>query len=230
MLELFPGEISGVMMYYLQYENIVCRVMKGHYVVRHAGHITAADRAQLLRQRSLTAWITGLSGAGKSTLAFALERYLITHGQACYVLDGDNVRHGLNKDLGFSHESRTENIRRVAEVAHLMNDAGLIVIAAFISPYHDDRAMARQIIGEDKFIEIHLSTPLSVCEQRDPKGMYKKAKAGEIAVFTGVSAPYEVPLAAALTLDTSAMDVAACINRMAEVLSPYIDSKLSQAG
>lgn len=204
--------------------------MKECYVVRHTGHITAADRAQLLRQRPLTVWITGLSGAGKSTLAFALERYLIEHGQACYVLDGDNVRHGLNKDLGFSHESRTENIRRVAEVAHLMNDAGLIVIAAFISPYREDREMARRIIGEEKFVEIYLCTPLTVCVERDPKGMYKKARAGEIAVFTGVSAPYEAPVSAALSLDTSSMDVAACIGRIAEVLSPYIDGKPGQTG
>ena len=203
--------------------------MKGHYVVRHAGHITAADRARLLRQRPLTVWITGLSGAGKSTLAFALERRLIEYGQACYVLDGDNVRHGLNKDLGFSHESRTENIRRVAEVAHLMNDAGLIVIAAFISPYREDREMARRIIGDDKFVEIYLCTPLTVCAERDPKGMYKKAKTGEIAVFTGVSAPYEAPVSPALSLDTSSMDVAACIDRIAEVLSPYIDGKPGQA-
>ena len=200
--------------------------MKNRTVVRHAGHVTAADRAQLLRQQPVTIWLTGLSGAGKSTLAFALERHLIAHGRACYVLDGDNIRHGLNKDLGFSHENRTENIRRVAEVAHLMNDAGLIVIAAFISPYHEDRGMARRIIGEGEFIEIYLCTPLSVCEERDPKGMYKKAKTGEIAVFTGVSAPYEAPVSAALLLDTSTMDVAACIDRIAEVLSPHIDSKL----
>lgn len=204
--------------------------MKNRFIVRHAGHITAADRAQLLRQRPATVWLTGLSGAGKSTLAFALERHLIVHGQACYVLDGDNVRHGLNKDLGFSHESRTENIRRIAEVAHLMNDAGLIVIAAFISPYLEDREMARRIVGEDRFVEIHLCTPLSVCEERDPKGMYKRAKAGEIALFTGVSAPYEAPVAAALSLDTSTMGVAACIERIAEVLSPHVDGKPGQTG
>lgn len=196
--------------------------MKDRSIVRHTGHVTATDRAFLLRQQPVAVWFTGLSGAGKSTLAFALEHRLVALGRACYVLDGDNVRHGLNRDLGFSPENRTENIRRIAEVAQLMNDAGLIVIAAFISPYREDREMARQIIGENKFIEIHVCTPLSVCEGRDTKGMYKLAKAGEIAAFTGVSAPYEAPVSAALTLDTSAMEVTACVDRIIGMLSPRI--------
>ncbi len=199
--------------------------MKNKHIVRHEGHVTAADRALLLGQLPATVWFTGLSGAGKSTLAFALEHRLVDIGRACYVLDGDNVRHGLNKNLGFSHEDRTENIRRIAEVAKLMNDAGLIVIAAFISPYLGDREMARQIIGEDKFIEIHVCTPLTICEERDTKGMYKMAKEGKIAAFTGVSAPYEPPFSAALTLDTSTLDIAACIGLITGVLSPHIDKR-----
>lgn len=202
--------------------------MKNRHIVRHTGHVTATDRALLLRQQPVTIWFTGLSGAGKSTLAFALEHRLVDLGRACYVLDGDNVRHGLNRDLGFSPENRTENIRRIAEVAKLMNDAGLIVIAAFISPYREDREMARQIIGEDKFIEIHVCTPLSVCEGRDTKGMYKRAKAGEIAAFTGVSAPYEAPVAAVLTLDTSTMEVTACVDRIIEMLLPRIGNWLKK--
>ena len=202
--------------------------MKNRHIVRHAGHITVADRAILLRQQPATVWFTGLSGAGKSTLAFALEHRLVDLGHACYVLDGDNVRHGLNRDLGFSPENRTENIRRIAEVAKLMNDAGLIVIAAFISPYREDREMARQIIGEDKFIEIHVCTPLTVCEGRDTKGMYKQAKAGKIAAFTGVSAPYEAPLAATLTLDTSTIEVNACVDQIIGVLLPHIGNRLEK--
>lgn len=143
-------------------------------LVWHGGHVSPEDRSVLLGQRPATVWLTGLSGAGKSTLAFALERYLTGMGHACYVLDGDNVRHGLNHDLGFSAEHRTENIRRIAEVARLMNDAGLIVISAFISPYRADREMARQIIGENLFFEVYVSTPMATCEQRDTKGMYQR--------------------------------------------------------
>ncbi|MBE3025539.1 adenylyl-sulfate kinase [Janthinobacterium sp. BJB1] len=148
-----------------------------------------------------TVWLTGLSGAGKTSIALALAQTLKAQGQAVTVLDGDQLRHGLNRDLGFSPEDRHENIRRTAEVARLMNDAGLLVIAAFISPSRADRAMAAAIIGAAHFIEVHVSTPLAVCEARDPKGLYEKARAGQIAQFTGVSAPYEAPLAAALALD-----------------------------
>ncbi|MDD2702182.1 MAG: adenylyl-sulfate kinase [Sideroxydans sp.] len=171
--------------------------------VWHHGHVTSGERAALLGQQPATFWLTGLSGAGKSTLAFLLERELVDKGRACYVLDGDNVRHGLNRDLGFSSTNRSENIRRIAEVAKLMNDAGLIVIAAFISPYRADREMAKEIIGADSFLEVHLATPIEVCEQRDVKGMYKKARAGLIADFTGVSAPYEAPETPSLEIDTS---------------------------
>ncbi|TLD47142.1 MAG: putative adenylyl-sulfate kinase [Accumulibacter sp.] len=170
-------------------------------VVWHDGQVSRAEREQLLGQPALTVWLTGLSAAGKSTLAFALERELHERGRACYVLDGDNVRHGLNSNLGFSPPDRRENIRRIAEVARLMNDAGLMVITAFISPWRADRAAARAIIGAASFLEVHVGTPLAVCEARDPKGMYARARRGELAEFTGVSSPYEAPLAADLTLD-----------------------------
>lgn len=171
-------------------------------VAWHRGLVSAVDRAQLLRQEPATVWLTGLSGSGKSSIAFELERQLLADRRLAYVLDGDNMRHGLNRDLGFSPEDRSENIRRIAEVARLFNDAGIIVIAAFISPYRDDRRLARDIIGTERFIETHLCTRLDVCEHRDPKGLYKKARAGTIAEFTGISAPYEVPAAATLSLDT----------------------------
>lgn len=189
-------------------------------IVWQAGHVQPADRARLLQQTPATVWLTGLSGAGKSTLAFALERRLVELGRACFVLDGDNVRHGLNRDLGFSAADRHENIRRIAEVAKLMNQAGLIVISAFISPYRADRAVAQQIIGPDHFLEIHLSTSLDVCERRDTKGLYQRARDGKIADFTGVSAPYEAPLQPALALDSAAMTVDACVDALLALLLP----------
>lgn len=167
----------------------------------------------------VTVWFTGLSGAGKSTLALALARRLVGNGRACHVLDGDNVRHGLNRDLGFSAADRNENIRRVAEVAKLMNDAGLIVITAFISPYRQDREMAREIIGAEKFFEVHLATPIAACEQRDVKGLYKKARAGEIADFTGVSAPYELPINPVASVDTSLVSVDDALIKLYKILS-----------
>ncbi len=172
-------------------------------IVSHAGLVSKAERSRLLHQLPVTIWLTGLSAAGKSTLAFALERALIDLGHACYVLDGDNVRHGLNQNLGFSHEDRTENIRRIAEVAKLMNDAGLVVITAFISPYRADRKLAQEIIGSDYFREVYVSTPLTVCESRDPKGLYIKARQGSVLEFTGVSSPYEEPLHPDLLIDTA---------------------------
>ncbi|WP_412548648.1 adenylyl-sulfate kinase [Pseudomonas sp. MWU13-2105] len=171
----------------------------------HASQVTAEDRQQLLGQKPITLWLTGLSASGKSTLAFALERRLLDRGQLSFVLDGDNVRHGLNSNLGFSAEDRAENIRRVAEVAKLMNDAGLIVIAAFISPFTQDRALARTIIGAEHFREVHVSTSLGVCESRDPKGMYNKARSGSLLNFTGVSSPYEAPEQPHLSIDTQNM-------------------------
>ena len=192
-------------------------------LVWHQAHVTIADRIEFFRQIPLTVWFTGLSGAGKSTLAFALEKRLLNLGQASYVLDGDNVRHGLNNNLGFSHADRAENIRRIAEVARLMNDAGLIVITAFISPFREDREVARRIIGADKFIEVHVSTPLTVCEERDPKGMYKRARAGKIQDFTGISSPYESPLEPVLSLDTSASDITTGVEAVLAILASRIE-------
>lgn len=176
--------------------------MMTNNVVRHYGQVTQGLRAALLAQQPLTLWLTGLSASGKSTLAYALERALVDLGRACYVLDGDNVRHGLNRDLGFSESDRSENVRRVAEVARLMNDAGLIVITAFISPMIADRKIARTIIGEEHFREVYVSTPLATCEKRDPKGLYAKARNGHIPEFTGVSADYEPPPKPDLVINT----------------------------
>jgi bifunctional enzyme CysN/CysC len=178
---------------------------KSENITRHTGKVSPQDRQALLGQRPATLWLTGLSGSGKSTIAYALEKRLTEMGRACFVLDGDNIRHGLNRDLGFSDEDRTENIRRVAEVAALMNDAGLVVITSFISPFLRDRAGAREIIGDDRFVEVFVDAPLEVCEQRDPKGLYRKARAGEIPEFTGVSSPYEPPEAPDVRVDTSRM-------------------------
>ncbi|GLI38212.1 adenylyl-sulfate kinase [Geobacter hydrogenophilus] len=183
-------------------------------VVWHHGQVTPAERTELLRQKPLTIWFTGLSGAGKSTLAFALERRLVDLGMACYVLDGDNVRHGLNRDLGFSPRDRAENIRRIAEVSRLMNDAGLILITAFISPFQEDREMARGIIGTERFLEVYLETSLEVCEARDPKGMYRKARSGELPSFTGISSPYEQPERPDLKLDTASLAIDDCVTML----------------
>lgn len=161
----------------------------------------------MLGQLPMTVWLTGLSAAGKSTLAFALERELVSNGRACYVLDGDNVRHGLNRNLGFSLEDRAENIRRIAEVARLMNDAGLIVVTAFISPFRADRVAAREIIGPESFREVYVSTSLAICESRDPKGLYRRARAGTVAEFTGISSPYEPPEQPDLTIDASRLSL-----------------------
>lgn len=191
-------------------------------VVWYDSHTTAQERHALLKQKPLTIWLTGLSAAGKSTLAFALERLLIEAGHLCYVLDGDNVRHGLNSNLGFSAEDRSENIRRVAEVARLMNDAGLIVITAFISPFRDDRAKARAIIGEGLFQEVYVSTDLAACEARDPKGLYKKARAGQVPDFTGISSPYEAPENPALVIDTAELNKTVALSRLATFVTQQI--------
>lgn len=163
-------------------------------VVWHAHQVTQQDRERLHQHRGAVLWFTGLSGSGKSTLAGALESALHAKGISTYLLDGDNVRHGLCSDLGFSEQDRRENIRRVGEVSKLMVDAGLIVLSAFISPYREERQLVRERVGDAQFLEIFVDTPLDICESRDPKGLYKKARAGELANFTGISAPYEVPL------------------------------------
>jgi adenylylsulfate kinase len=188
----------------------------------HNGQVTPEARHRQLGQRAATVWLTGLSGAGKSTLACALEQMLIGKGHSAFVLDGDNLRHHLNRDLGFSPADRRENIRRSAEVAKLMNDAGLIVICAFISPLRSDRELAREIIGADKFNEIYVSTPCEVCEERDPKGLYKKARAGLIAEFTGISAPYEAPLAPAMALNTGELSLEQSCQLLYQHLSQHV--------
>lgn len=187
-----------------------------------AGHISAKERIMLLKQRPLTIWLTGLSAAGKSTLAFGLERVLIEAGHPCYVLDGDNVRHGLNNNLGFSAEDRSENIRRVAEVAKLMNDAGLIVITAFISPFRADRDNARAIIGDGVFQEVFIDAGLDACEERDPKGLYKKARAGQIPEFTGISSPYEAPLNPELVIASAIQSKTASLTALVNFVRPML--------
>lgn len=179
-----------------------------------SSNITRKEREQRYGQRSVVIWLTGLSGSGKSTLAFALEKELFAHERACYVLDGDNIRHGLNRDLGFSEQDRKENLRRIGEVAKLFMDAGNIVIAAFISPHAQDRQMVRDLFDEGDFIEVYIDCSLSACEERDPKGLYKKARAGEIPNFTGVSAPYEAPQQPELTIDTEHESVEQCVAKI----------------
>jgi adenylylsulfate kinase len=162
-------------------------------IVWHDHAVNKASRAELKRQKPLVIWFTGLSGAGKSTLAGALEQALATQGKHTYLLDGDNVRHGLCGDLGFDDAARQENIRRVGEVAKLMVDAGLIVLTAFISPFRAERELVRNLLGEGEFVEVFVDAPLAICEERDPKGLYKKARAGEITNFTGIDSAYEAP-------------------------------------
>ena len=189
-------------------------------VTRHPGNVSQAERSGNFGHHPATIWLTGLSASGKSTLAFALEKQLIGMGYAAYALDGDNVRHGLNRDLGFSPDDRKENIRRVAEVARLFNDAGLFVITAFISPYRGDRDAAREIIGPAYFLETYLSTSIVECERRDPKGLYKRARAGLLPEFTGVSAPYEPPQTPAIALDTARLNVEESLGRILAMLEP----------
>lgn len=164
--------------------------------------ITRELREQRLKQTAVTVWMTGLSGAGKSTIANEVEKRLFAEGKHTMLLDGDNVRMGLNKNLGFGEADRVENIRRVAEVSKLINDAGIIVLASFISPFHQDRRNAKEIIG-DRFIEVYVSTPLEECEKRDKKGLYKKAREGALSDFTGISSPYEIPQNPDIVVDTS---------------------------
>lgn len=163
-------------------------------VVWHAHPVTVEQREKLHQHRGAVLWFTGLSGSGKSTIAGALEEALHKLGVSTYLLDGDNVRHGLCSDLGFSDADRKENIRRVGEVARLMADAGLVVLTAFISPHRAERQMVRELVGEGRFIEVFVDTPLSICEARDPKGLYKKARAGELRNFTGIDSVYEAPV------------------------------------
>ena len=168
----------------------------------HEGHVSRDEREKLLKQKGVLIWMTGLSGSGKSTIAYTLEHALIQRGHLAYVLDGDNVRHGLNKNLGFSAEDREENIRRIGEVGKLFADTGVITITAFISPYRKDRDINRELLGQGNFVEVYCKAPLEICEQRDPKGLYKKARAGEIKGFTGIDDPYEEPLNPEMVVQT----------------------------
>jgi len=185
----------------------------------HDSVVSKQERADKKEQKPCVIWFTGLSGSGKSTLANALERALFERGHHCYLLDGDNVRQGLNGDLGFTDEDRVENIRRIGEAAKLFVDAGLIVMTAFISPFRTERKLARDVVENDEFIEVHMSTSLEVCEERDPKGLYKKARAGEIPHFTGIDSAYEVPEKPELVIDTGAHDIQTCTEQLVNYLT-----------
>ena len=187
--------------------------------------LSRQDKEELLKQHSVMIWFTGLSGSGKSTIAIALERELHKRGLLCRILDGDNIRSGINNNLGFTEADRIENIRRIAEVSKLFVDTGSITIAAFISPSNDIREMAANIIGKDDFLEVYVSTPIEECERRDVKRLYAKARRGEIKNFTGISAPFEAPAHPALTLDTSALSLEESVNKLLELILPRIQKK-----
>jgi adenylylsulfate kinase len=194
---------------------------KSTNVTWHHGQVTRAEREKLLGQRGVTVWLTGLSGSGKSTIAVAAERALVSRGRLAYVLDGDNIRHGLNKNLGFGPADRSENIRRIGEVAKLFTDAGLVVFTSFISPYRVDRDAVRALLPAGEFIEAYVDASVETCEGRDVKGLYKKARAGEIKEFTGISAPYEAPLQPELVLDTNRQSV----DESVEAILRYLGDK-----
>ena len=192
---------------------------KSTNITWHEGTVSREDRQQRLGQRGVTVWLTGLSGSGKSTVAVAAERALVDQGRVAYVLDGDNVRHGLNSNLGFSPEDRTENIRRIGEVAKLFTDAGLIVFSSFISPYRSDRDQVRQNMEDGDFVEVYVAASVETCEGRDVKGLYAKARKGEIPEFTGISAPYEEPEKPELVLDTNSQTVEESVAQLIGYLS-----------
>lgn len=220
----------------MQLENLVCKIVRAieHFtklersmtnnendVVWHHPSVTVEDRRQSYDCKSLAIWFTGLPSAGKSTLANALSKKLHSFGIMSYVLDGDNIRHRLNKDLGFTPEDRKENIRRIGEVAALFVDAGLIAMTAFISPYRKDRRLARALLKKDEFIEVYVKCQITECERRDPKGMYKKAREGQIREFSGISAPYEEPENPEIVLDTARMPVQECVQRLLDYLTEH---------
>ena len=181
-------------------------------LIEHTHKVTKEERQNLLKQKSPVIWLTGLSGSGKSTIANELALKLHKEGKLAYVLDGDNIRMGLNKDLTFSDDDRKENMRRIAEVAKLMSDTGVIVITAFISPFREEREEVKNIIGKNNFIGVYVEAPLMVCEERDPKGLYKKARNGEIPMFTGIDSPYEKPTNADLTINTDENSIQTCVD------------------
>lgn len=183
--------------------------------------VSREDRYKLNNHRSCLLWFTGLSGAGKSSLATAVEKELYEYGIRSYVLDGDNIRHGLNNNLGFSPEDRKENIRRIGEVSKLFVDAGLFALTAFISPYREDRQMVRERFADDEFIEVYVKCPLEVCETRDPKGLYKKARKGEIKQFTGISAPYEEPLSPEIVVESDKLSLEESVQQVISYLKEH---------
>lgn len=191
---------------------------KSKNITWHHGLVSREEREQRNRNRGVILWYTGLSGCGKSTIANAVEKKLFDTGHHTYVLDGDNIRFGLNKNLGFSPEDRTENIRRIGEVAKLFVDAGIIVSTAFISPYRNDRDQVRSIVEDGDMVEIFVKCAIDICEQRDPKGLYKKARAGEIPEFTGISAPYEEPLSPEIVIDSGVHSVEECADLIIDYL------------
>ncbi|WP_075980697.1 adenylyl-sulfate kinase [Bacillus massilinigeriensis] len=192
-------------------------------IIWHNSTITKNDRHQLNGNKSCVLWFTGLSGSGKSTLANAVDSQLFKEQYRSYCLDGDNIRHGLNRDLSFKPEDRTENIRRIGEVAKLFVDSGLIVSSAFISPFRRDRQLVRDLFDENEFIEIYLKCPIQICEERDPKGLYKKARAGEIPEFTGISSPYEIPDNPEIIIETNEMTIEESVHH---ILSYLRDKKI----
>jgi len=194
---------------------------KSKNIVWHQTTVSKQEREAISGHRGCTVWLTGLSGSGKSTLANMLEKALWERNVRSFVLDGDNVRHGLNRNLGFSPEDRTENIRRIGEVSKLFTEAGVIVISSFISPYRSDRDAVRALMGSGDFVEVYVDASLETCEQRDVKGLYKKARAGEIPEFTGISAPYEAPESPELVLDTNRQSVEESVGKLVE----YLDAK-----
>jgi adenylylsulfate kinase len=195
--------------------------MKQSYIIWHHAIVTKQDRQRLNKHKSCTLWFTGLSGSGKSTLANTVDKKLFDRGIRSYVIDGDNIRHGLNKDLSFNKEDRKENIRRIGEVAKLFVDSGLIVLTAFISPFREDREMVKNLFSDGEFFEIYVKCPLHVCELRDPKGLYSKARKGEIQEFTGISSPYEEPLIPDLIIETNVLT----IEESAEKIISFLQEK-----
>lgn len=187
-------------------------------IVWHATTITKQERQKRAGHKSCVMWFTGLSGAGKSTLANAVDKELHRRGMASYVLDGDNIRHGLNRGLGFGPDDRKENIRRIGEVAKLFVDAGVITLTAFISPYREDRELARELLDADEFVEVYVKCPLAECERRDPKGMYQKARNGEIGQFTGISSPYEEPVTPELVIESRELSVEESVQKILSFL------------
>nr|WP_275660870.1 adenylyl-sulfate kinase [Vibrio brasiliensis] len=188
-------------------------------IIWHNATVSPQERSELKQQQPVVLWFTGLSGSGKSTVANAVEKKLLELGKHSYLLDGDNVRHGLNKDLGFSDEDRVENIRRIGEVAKLFVDSGAIVLTAFISPFISDRTQVRELLDDKQFLEVFIDTPLEICEQRDPKGLYKKARAGEIKHFTGIDSEYEAPTSAEIHVKTADATIEVCAQQIIDTLT-----------